>query len=97
MPAVQAARGLVALTRPGNAAMAALGGATGYVLAGGPPTPLLWAAALVPPALVAAFGNVYNDVRDAALDAAAHPERPLPRGVVQRRTAIGWAGPIGTP
>lgn len=89
--ALPAARGILGLLRPGNAAMAALGGATGYVLVGGAgPTAL--AAAALPPLLVAGFGNVLNDVADADLDRQAHPDRPLPSGTVSRRTALVLAG-----
>lgn len=79
------------LLRPGNAAMAAVGGITGYVLVGGGANPALAVAATLPPFLVAGFGNVYNDIQDADLDRVAHPRRPLPSGAVTRRAALGLA------
>lgn len=83
----------VQLLRPGNAAMAALGGATGLVLAGGDLGELdLVAAATLPPLFIAAFGNVVNDLRDVGLDRQAHPDRPLPSGRVRRLEAWTLAG-----
>ncbi|MEK6976526.1 MAG: UbiA family prenyltransferase [Candidatus Thermoplasmatota archaeon] len=75
------------LVRPGNAAMAAAAGATGFVLAGGVVSPALVVAATLPPFLVAAFGNAINDLSDAELDRSAHPNRPLPSGRLGRRAA----------
>lgn len=79
--------GYVELLRPGNAAMAAAGGAAGFILADGAGPADLWLAATLPPFLIAAFGNVVNDLRDMQLDRAAHPRRPLPSGRVRRREA----------
>ena len=87
---------LLQLVRPGNALMAAAGGAAGLVLAGGadgagagsgPGPSALWLAATLPPFLIAGFGNVVNDLRDLELDRAAHPGRPLPSGRVRRLDA----------
>ncbi len=83
----------VRLLRPGNALMAALGGATGLVLVGGRLGDLdLVLAATLPPLLIAAFGNVVNDLRDLELDRKAHPDRPLPSGQVRRLEAWALAG-----
>lgn len=49
--------------------------------------PVLLAALVV--LLVVACGNVANDYRDAAADAIAKPERPIPSGRISRRVA-GW-------
>lgn len=43
-------------------------------------------------ALLTAFGNALNDLRDAAVDAVAHPERPLPSGRLKPRQANLFAG-----
>lgn len=77
------------LIRPGNAIMAAAGGATGLILAGGSTRLDLVLAATIPPLLLSGFGNVVNDLRDLELDRAAHPTRPFPSGRVRR--AEGWA------
>lgn len=77
-------RAYVQLTRPGNAVMAAAGGATGLVLAGGSGNADLVLAATLPPFFLSGFGNVVNDLRDLELDRSAHPERPLPSGQVRR-------------
>lgn len=84
-------RGYVHLVRPGNAVMAAVGGVTGFILAGGAGAWPLWLAATLPPLLIAAFGNVLNDVRDIELDRKAHPERPLPSGALRRGQAVALA------
>jgi geranylgeranylglycerol-phosphate geranylgeranyltransferase len=52
-----------------------------------PVLPVLIAAIVV--LLVIGCGNVANDYRDAAADAIAKPERPIPSGRVSRPTA-GW-------
>ncbi len=49
--------------------------------------PVLLAAMVV--LLSVACGNVINDFRDAAADAVAKPERPIPSGRIPRRIA-GW-------
>jgi geranylgeranylglycerol-phosphate geranylgeranyltransferase len=82
------ARAIVGLLRPLNClALAALylgvfrrwgGGASwsGEGVAGA----IAWA-------LLAGAGYCWNDVCDVEIDRAGHPERPLPRGIVQRATA----------
>lgn len=78
--------------RPGNGLMAALGTVTGLAVVADPPSvsPTAWVAAPLAAFLVAGFGNVLNDLRDAALDAKAHPERPLPSGRIRRADAQAW-------
>jgi geranylgeranylglycerol-phosphate geranylgeranyltransferase len=76
------------LLRPGNAAMAAAGTATGILLAGpGAVDWEVWLAAPLSAALVAGFGNTLNDVRDIELDRTAHPGRPLPSGRIDLNEA----------
>lgn len=80
------------LMRPGNCAMAALGTLAGLaVVQQGPVSSTAWVAAPLAAFLVAGFGNVLNDLRDAALDAKAHPSRPLPSGRIRRGDAQAWA------
>lgn len=52
---------------------------------------LLSAAALV---LVAAAGNVHNDLRDLEADRLNRPDRPLPSGKVSPRTAVILCGAL---
>lgn len=82
------------MMRPGNGLMAAVGTLVGLVLAGsGQPLPTsAWVAAPLAAFLIAGFGNVLNDLRDARLDAKAHPHRPLPSGRIRRSDAQVWAG-----
>lgn len=76
------------MMRPGNCLMAAVGAMTGIAVVSGPATAwTTWAATAAAAFLVAAFGNVLNDLRDHALDARAHPDRALPSGRIHRRDA----------
>lgn len=85
-------RGFLHLMRPGNAVMAAAGGAAGFILAEGNDKSLdLALAATLPPLLIAGFGNIVNDLRDLELDRGAHPERPLPSGAITRFEAWVFA------
>ncbi len=78
--------------RLGNCFMAAVGTLVGLVVARAGPLPLAtWIAAPVAAFLVAGFGNVLNDLRDARLDAKAHPTRPLPAGRISVNDARLWA------
>ncbi|MFA5944531.1 MAG: geranylgeranylglycerol-phosphate geranylgeranyltransferase [Candidatus Thermoplasmatota archaeon] len=80
------------LMRPGNGLMAAFGALVGLVVARSGPLPLhSWIAAPLAAFLLAGFGNVLNDVRDANIDAKAHPERPLPSGRIRAADAKSWA------
>lgn len=90
-------RGLVALIRPLNCAMAAvavlLAGyiATAETLADYLSSLAGWAAAAVAVFVVAA-GNALNDVYDIEVDRIAHPERPLPSGMLRPSAAYAVAG-----
>ncbi|HJQ93336.1 MAG TPA: geranylgeranylglycerol-phosphate geranylgeranyltransferase [Candidatus Thermoplasmatota archaeon] len=82
----------VGLMRPGNCLMAAVGTLVGLVVARAGPLELhTWVAAPVAAFLLAGFGNVLNDLRDARLDAKAHPARPLPSGRIRVADARLWA------
>lgn len=85
-------RSRIELMRLGNGLMAALGTLVGLVVARTGPLPLhTWVAAPAAALLLASFGNVLNDLRDAGLDAKAHPERPLPSGRIRAADARLWA------
>jgi geranylgeranylglycerol-phosphate geranylgeranyltransferase len=78
------------MLRPTNALMAAVGTATGMVLAPGPALPLhTWLAAPAAAFLLSAWGNVRNDLADLEVDRVAHPDRPLPAG--RMRPALAQA------
>jgi geranylgeranylglycerol-phosphate geranylgeranyltransferase len=82
----------VELMRPGNALLSAVAVVVGLVVARDGALELAtWVAAQLAAFLVAGFGNVLNDLRDARLDAKAHPLRPLPSGRITPAAATAWA------
>jgi geranylgeranylglycerol-phosphate geranylgeranyltransferase len=82
----------IELMRLGNCLMAALGTLVGLIVARAGPLPLAtWLAAPIAAFMLAGFGNVLNDLRDARLDARAHPARPLPSGRIRAADARLWA------
>ncbi len=91
-------RSLLELTRPINCAITALAVALGALLAGGD---ILFSAlvmAMASAALVAASGNVFNDVIDLEIDRLNRPDRPLPNRRVGRGVATVFgalAGAVG--
>ena len=79
-------RPLLELVRPPNLVTAAADAVAGYCIAGlphGSSLPFLAASAV----LLYGGGVVFNDVFDAALDAAERPERAIPSGRVSWQTA----------
>ena len=54
-------------------------------------TPASWLAAVAALALTTLV-NTVHDIHDVAIDAVAHPERPLPSGALSRDAARGVAG-----
>lgn len=84
-------RGLLELTRPGNAIAA--GGLTfiGAFVAGGLNAPLLTAFAVVATVLATGGGNAINDYFDREIDAINQPDRPIPRGAVSPRGALAFS------
>lgn len=79
-------RAVAMLVRWQNALIAALGVVVGAVWArGDAPPATVWAALAAVGFTV--FANADNDVHDAEIDRVAHPDRPLPRGTLTRRTA----------
>jgi len=85
----QPLRGALAVSRPGNAALAGVlpvvGAYVAGALAGHLPAALL---AGVATALGVASGNAVNDVFDRAVDAVNAPDRPLPSGALSPRGAV---------
>ncbi len=77
-------RALAALARWPNALLAAAAGAAGACWAAGgrpPIAPLLWACAAT--VGLAAAANAWNALEDGAIDARAHPDRPIPSGAAR--------------
>lgn len=72
--------------------MAAIAVVIGVRLAGPWPDLGTTLAAALAAWLVTAFGNVLNDVLDARVDALAHPERPIPAGLIAIADARRFAG-----
>lgn len=80
------------LARAGNFPSVASNVVAAYFLSAGVfDTGLVLGGALVAGALAYAGGAILNDVVDAEFDARQRPERPIPRGVVERDDA-GWMG-----
>lgn len=85
-------RARVAMMRPGNCLMAAVGVLVGLAVVPHGALPMAtWIAAPLAAFLVAGFGNVLNDVRDERIDARAHPDRALPSGRITRGAAAAFA------
>jgi 4-hydroxybenzoate polyprenyltransferase len=84
---MNAAAGLLKLTRFPLVFTAMADSAAGYLLAGGPRS---WRFLLVAAvsALLYAAGMVFNDLADRERDRKLHPERPLPSGRVTIRAAL---------
>lgn len=87
--------GLLALARPLNCSMSAVGVAIGGIVAVGPRA---WGDLALPLALASAAaasftagGNALNDLFDRDTDARNHPERPLPSGALQVGSAKAFA------
>ena len=82
---------LLALVRWQNALLSATGVLIGAWWAHGRnlgAAPFVAAAAAL---LLTAYANTVNDVCDVAIDRVAHPERPLPRGLLTTREAWRFA------
>ncbi|MFC7236010.1 geranylgeranylglycerol-phosphate geranylgeranyltransferase [Halosegnis marinus] len=94
---MERARGLLELTRPGNAVSAGLLTAIGAVVAGAGSTSGLVldagptvraAAAVLATVLAVGAGNAINDYFDRDIDRVNKPDRPIPRGAVSPRGAL---------
>ena len=88
-------KALLSLTRPANLVTAIADVLAGMAIAGyfsipdPAPAPVGWLSL----ATVGLYGGgvVFNDVFDAELDAVERPERPIPSGIVNKKTAITLA------
>lgn len=89
---LQVLKGYVDLGRPLHAAAAGLLVWVGIYVAGGPGGVRSAAAtAVVGTVLATAGGFAVNDHFDRAIDAINDPDRPIPRGAVSPRGALGYA------
>ena len=86
------ARGLLELTRPVNAVAAGMLTFIGAFVAGGLDMTNAVGAAVGATVLATAAGNAMNDYFDREIDAINQPDRPIPRGAVTPRTALGFSG-----
>jgi geranylgeranylglycerol-phosphate geranylgeranyltransferase len=90
------ARGLLELTRPGNALAAGLLTFVGAFVAGGVlgtglPGAMDWVAAVVATVLAVGAGMSINDYFDREIDRVNRPDRPIPRGDVPPREALAFS------
>jgi geranylgeranylglycerol-phosphate geranylgeranyltransferase len=82
-------RGLLELTRPGNAVAAGVLTFTGAFVAGGlSAAPVAIVAAVAATVFATAAGNAVNDYFDRDIDRINRPDRPIPRGAVTEREAL---------
>lgn len=79
------------LPRPLNCLITALSVAVGALAAGLSPAPPAVAWAALAAALITGAGNTLNDVADLEIDRINRPHRPLPRGDLGLRSALGLA------
>ncbi len=83
------ARGILELARPGNCVAAGALTATGAFVAGVDGAVTATAVATVVTVFAVAAGNAINDYFDREIDAINQPDRPIPRGAVSPRGALG--------
>jgi len=88
----ETARGVFELARPGNCIAAAVLTGTGAFVAGASDALAPAAIAAVTTAFAVAAGNAINDYFDREIDAINQPDRPIPRGAVSPRRALGISG-----
>ena len=88
---METVRGLVELTRPGNAVAAGALTFIGAFVAGGTAAPLAMAFAVAATVLATGAGNAINDYFDREIDAINRPDRPIPRGDVVPRVALWFS------
>ncbi|WP_435076172.1 geranylgeranylglycerol-phosphate geranylgeranyltransferase [Halococcus sp. AFM35] len=85
------ARGLLELTRPVNAVAAGMLTFIGAFVAGGLGMSVAVGAAVGATVFATAAGNAMNDYFDREIDAINQPDRPIPRGAVTPRVALGFS------
>ncbi len=88
---METVRGLVELTRPGNAVAAGALTFIGAFVAGGTAAPLAMTFAVAATVLATGAGNAINDYFDREIDAINRPDRPIPRGDVVPRVALWFS------
>ncbi|WP_256290637.1 geranylgeranylglycerol-phosphate geranylgeranyltransferase [Halobellus inordinatus] len=82
-------RGLLELTRPGNAVAAGVLTFTGaFVASGFGSGPVAVVAAVLATVFATGAGNAINDYFDREIDRINRPDRPIPRGAVSPRGAL---------
>ena len=85
-------RGLLELTRLGNAVAAGVLTFTGaFVAAGLDSDPVAVVAAVAATLFATAAGNAVNDYFDRDIDRINRPDRPIPRGAVSARGALAFS------
>jgi geranylgeranylglycerol-phosphate geranylgeranyltransferase len=85
-------RGLLDLTRPGNAIAAGVLTFTGaFVARGFEAAPLAVIAAVTATVCATAAGNAINDYFDRDIDRINRPDRPIPRGAVSARGTLAFS------
>ncbi|MCY4730135.1 geranylgeranylglycerol-phosphate geranylgeranyltransferase [Natronomonas gomsonensis] len=84
-------RGYVELLRPGNAIAAGVLTFIGAFVAGGLDSAAPMAIAITATVLATGAGNAINDYFDREIDAINQPDRPIPRGAVGARAALGYS------
>lgn len=87
-------RGGLELTRPANCVAAGVLTATGAFVAGVGGSGVPAVVAVVTTALAVAAGNAINDYFDRDIDAINRPDRPIPRGAVSPRGALGFSAAL---
>ncbi|WP_178916671.1 geranylgeranylglycerol-phosphate geranylgeranyltransferase [Natronomonas gomsonensis] len=85
------ARGYIELLRPGNAVAAGALTFIGAFVAGGLDSAAPMAIAITATVLATGAGNAINDYFDREIDAINQPDRPIPRGAVGARAALGYS------
>ena len=89
MASGETARGLLELTRPGNAIVAGVLTFIGAYVAGGVATfPAETGAAVAATVFAVGAGNAINDYFDREIDRVNRPDRAIPRGAVSPRGAL---------
>ena len=92
MSVVERARGFLELSRPVNAVAAGALTFVGAFVAGATSADAVPAAAAVAATVFAtAAGNAINDYFDREIDRINQPDRPIPRGAVTPRGALGFS------
>ncbi len=81
----------IKIIRPVNAFLAMIGVTLGFWLCAveAPPTDLL--VLILTATCALGYGNVINDIKDAAGDRINHPTRPIPGGVISSKAALVFA------